>query len=369
VISVKRVESGKILHEDFSNSVDLVADGWQLHPSADRFYIDLTEGALHILHGTSPTYLLRELPENAVMEMRNTYNPTEVYDFGGFVAYVTDEEKLELLEYYNEQMGTTLSYPYVRMVKKGEEYEGYGSQDGVNWDIRGSIEFPNATLWGVELEGDVGETLKVHTLSVYKDTKIRFRALPMGARVEIYDIRSGSPALIGTVYESGYEAEFSVFNYPMPLSLNFKVYDENGDLVADDSHDEVFGGDVFHCGNFIEVYYNDRPLDVYQNDFGYINSFYKDFKLELRNMIDVPHTNVNVEIKKYINPKGEEQFGWEWVEICKDNNGIPDGNFKKLLTFDEVPAGGSVFFWARITRSAIPVQVDDYLFDFVINVW
>lgn len=364
MISVKRVESGKIVYEDFSNSVDLVADGWQLHPSTDRFYMDLTEGTLNLLHGTTPTYLLRELPTEAVLEMRNTYNPVDVYDFGGFVAYVTDQERLELLEYYNEEMGTTLSFPYVRLVKKGTEYEGYGSQDGRNWDIRGSIDFPNATLWGVELEGAAGQNLKIHTLAVYKNTKLKFRALPLGSTVEVYDLRSGTPELIDTLTNTGYEAEMSVFGYVMPLKINVKIYNDAGELVADDNIDGVFGGDVFHCGNFIEVYYNGQPLDVMNNDFGYLDDFFKDYRLELRNMISVPHTNVNVEIKKY-----NEEFGWEWVDICKDLNGAPDGNFSKVIQFDEVPANGSVFFWVRIMRNSVPVMVDDYLFDFVINVW
>lgn len=364
MISVKRVESGKIVHADFRNSVDLVADGWQLHPSTDRFYIDLTEGTLNLLHGSSTTYMLRELPSEAVLEMRNTYNPKTSGDYGGFVAYVTDSEKLELLEYYNEEMGTTLTFPYVRMVKKEDEYEGYGSQDGKNWDIRGSIKFPNATLWGVELEGETGETLKIHALSVYKNTKLKFRALPLGSKVEVYDIRGDSPELLGVIEDCGYEEELSVFEYPMPLKIEVKVYDENGELTAEGSHDEVFGGDVFHCGNFLEVYYNGEPLDVHQNDFGYIDSFYKDFRLELRNMIGVPHDNVNIAIQKYM-----DEFGWEWVEICEDVNGVPSGNFKKSMLISQVPADGSVFFWARITRSSVPVMVDDYLFDFVINVW
>lgn len=364
MISVKRVESGKIVYEDFRNSVDLVADGWQLHPSTNRFFMDLTDGSLNILHGNVPAYLFREIPETAVMEMRNTYNPTEVYDYGGFVAYITDESKLELYEYYNEILGTTLSFPVVRMVKRGNEYEGYGSQDGRNWDVRGSILYPDATKWGLALEGDFGETLKVHTLAVYKDTVVKFRALPLGSRVEIWNTDATSPELVGTIDNSGYEGEISVFNLPMPLKVNIKVYEADGTLMADDNYDDVFGGDVFHCGNFLEVYYNDEPLDVFQNDFGYLKNFTNDYKLEIRNMIDVPHTNVNVEIKKYL-----DEFGWEWVEICKDVNGMPDGVFKKILTFDEVSASGSVFFWVRITRSSIPVMVDDYLFDFVINVW
>lgn len=366
MISVKRVESGKIIYEDFRNSVDLVADGWQLHPSVNRFFMDLTDGTLNILHGDSTAYLFREIPEYAVLEMRNTYNPVDIFDFGGFVAYVTDSHKLELLEYYNEQTGSTLAFPIVRLVKEGTEYEGYGSQDGRNWDIRGSINFPEATLWGVELEGDIGETLKIHTLAVYKNTKLAFRALPLGGRVEVYhtDTVTGETELVGTGFEENYEAEISVFGLPMPLNATVKVYDEDSELVAEDSFGEAFGGDVFHCGNFLEVYYNNRPLDVYQNDFGYINGFYKDFRLELRNMIDVPHTNVNIEIKKYL-----EEFGWEWVEICKDAGGVPDMLFQKMLTYDEVPADGSVFFWVRVTRSSVPVQVDDYLFDFAINVW
>lgn len=369
MISVKRIESGKIVYEDFHNSVDLLGDGWNMHPELNRFYVDMTEGALNILHGDAPAYLLRELPENAVMEMSNDYNPTEVWDYGGFVAYSTDEHKLELYEYYNDIIGTTISFPYVRMVREGAEYEGYGSQDGFNWDIRGAINFPDACLWGIALEGSAGQTLKVNTLAVYKNTKLRFRALPLGGRVEVYDTRSGSPVLIDSADEASYEAEVSVFDYIMPLSINVKVYDSNGDLTADDYHDDVFGGDVYHCGNFLEVYYKDKPLDLYGNDFGYLDAFFKDFRLEIRNMISVPHTNVNVEIKKYTNMDGQDEFGWEWVEVCKDDNGAPDGDFKKVILIDDIPADGSAFFWVRIMRNSIPVKVDDYLMDFVINVW
>ncbi|MGG1263859.1 hypothetical protein [Brevibacillus laterosporus] len=364
MISVKRIELGKIVHENFCNSIDLLGDGWQLHPSLDRFFTDLTEGALNILHGDAPAYLLRELPENAVMEMKNTYNPTEVYDVGGFVAYSTDEHKLELYEYYNDFIGTTVSFPYVRMIKEGEEYEGYGSEDGCNWDIRGSIKFTDATLWGLALEGHAGQALKVHSLSVYKGTSLRFRALPLGGKVEVFSVGSDNNVLIGQANEVDYEATISVFNYVMPLKINVKVYDENGDLMADDYHEDVFGGDVYHCGNFLEVYYDGKPLELQQNDFGYLDTFFKDYKLEIRNMINVPHTNVNVEIKKYY-----EEFGWEWVNVCKDDMGSPDSNFHKVIQFDEVPANGSVFFWVRIMRNSVPVMVDDYLFDFVINVW
>ena len=366
MIHVKRVESGKILHEDFSEEVDLVADGWQLHPSVNRFHIDRTEGSLVISHGEQTAFLLREMPENIVMEMTNTYNPIDIYDFGGFVAYVTEQHRLELLEYYNEDIGTTVSFPWVRMVKKDKEYEGYGSEDGRNWDIRGSIEFPEATLWGVELEGLAGQELRIHTLTLYKNTELLFRALPLGGRIEVYNLEDeDNPELIEERSNTDYEERVSVFEFPMPMKkIGVKVYDEEDELVADDEHENVYGGDVYHCGNFLEVYYAGRPLDTYQNNFGYINSFYKDFQLELRNMIGVPHLNVNLEIKRYL-----EEFGWEWVEVCHDDNGAPSGIFGKTLLFDEVPASGSIPFWVRITRSSVPVDVDDYVFDFAINVW
>lgn len=364
MISVKRIEEGKILHENFDSPQDLIADGWQMHPAADRFFMSHAEGYLHVLHGDTPTYLLRELPDDAVLEMANTYNPTAEYDVGGFVAYVSDEHSLQLYEYYSVDMGTTLSFPFIRLVKAGTEYEGYGSQDGENWDIRGAMDFPEANKWGICLEGAEGETLLVHTLSVYKSTELKFQALPKGGRVELWDMAKATPVLLDTTFEKDYEAVSSTFSRPVPLHINFKVYDAEGVLVADDTYDDVFGGDVFNCGNYLEVYYDGKPLDLQGNDFGYIDTFYKDFKLELKNMISVPHTNVHVEIKKF-----NAEFGDEWVEICKDVNGVPDGNFQKQLFFDEIAADGQVDFWVRITRSSVPISVDDYLFDFVVNVW
>lgn len=360
MISVKRIESGKILHEVFDKEVNLLADGWQLHPSVNRFYIDSTEGALNITHDVFPAYMLRDLPEQAVMEMRNTYNPTTPDDVGGFVAYVMDEYKLELYEYYNEFLGTTLSFPYIRMIKVGESYEGYGSQDGENWDIRGAIDFPEANKWGIALEGVNGDNMKIHSISIYKDTKVYFKAVPKNGKVKLYD--KSTMNLVGEGIEKDYEVEISVFNKAIPFEGVIEVYDESNTIVSQGEF-EIWGGDVYHCGQFLEIYYNGQPLDLLNNDFGYIDSFYKDFKLELRNMLNAPHTNVNVEIKPFY-----DEFGYEWVEIAPDNDGVP-GQFGKSIVIPEVPANGSVYFWLRIMRNSVPVHVDDYLFDFVINVW
>lgn len=358
MISIKKIEDGKILREVFTDTVDLIADGWNLHPSVNRFMT--VDGSLQLSHGSSPAYLLRELPDKAVLEMENTYNPSTALDMGGFIAYVTQSESLQLYEYYNVDVGTALSYPFVRLVKNGNQYEGYGSQDGQNWDIRGAIDFDGASKWGVGLEGITGDVMQIHNLTIYKEPNISFKALPSGSKVEVFD-ENGT--LVGDATESGYEATVTVFAKVIPFNGHIKVTDSDGVLVSEVS-EQIYGGDVYTCGQFLDVLYEGTPLSLLDNDFGYIDSFYKDFRLELKNLIPTPHTNVNVEIKKFY-----EEFGWEWVEICSDDNGVPSGNFNKVITFADIPADGSVFFWVRITRNSVPVLVDDYIFDFVINVW
>lgn len=362
MISVKRIESGKIVQEVFTDYVDLVADGWNLHPSVDRFYMDRSAGYLHMKHGETPAYLLRDVPNKAVMEMINFYNPVINSDVGGFVAYVADEWKLEFYEYFNPDIGASLSYPYVRIVKDGLMYAGYGSQDGSNWDIRGDYSFGEAHKWGLALEGGEGTDLKVASLCLYKETYVTFKGIPKNGKVVLYD-DVPEETLIGECTEIDYEGTISVFGRSMPINVKAEVYDADGILAAQGTFSEVYGGDVFHCGQFLEVLYNGVPFTLMDNDFGYIDSFQKDFKLEIHNRISAAHTDVHVEIKKY-----SEQFGWEWVEVAPDNNGTP-GTFAKSIAIPTIPGDGSAFFWVRITRSSVPVHVNDYVFDFVINIW
>jgi hypothetical protein len=358
LISIKKIDSGKILREVFTDTVDLVADGWNLHPSVDRYMI--TNGNLQISHGDSPAYLLRDLPTDAVMEMQNIYSPSTASDTGGFIAYAQDDDCLQLYEYFNDQVPVSLSYPWVRLVRTGGlQYAGYGSQDGLNWDIRGAIQFEDANKWGVALEGIDGDPLLIQSLTIYKSTTVNFQAVPQGGKVEIYD----GDLLVSDAPEAGYAANVSVFMKTIPFNGTIKVYDNTGAVVSQGDF-EIYGGDSYHCGQFLEVLYNGVPLDLMNNDFGYIDSFYKDFKLEIKNLISADHTNVNLSIQKYYS-----EFGYEWVDVCMDNNGAPDGNFSKQLLFDTVPADGSVFFWVRIMRNSVPVTVDDYIFDFVINIW
>lgn len=363
MITVKKIKSGKILFEDYSALTNLQTDSWTFHPNVSRFYIDQTSGQLNIIHGTSPTYMLRDLPENFVFELQNTYNPSEDNDMGGIVIYEGDDEKLELYEYYNATVGTIPTYPHVRLKKTGEKYDGYGSQDGRNWDIRGSIIYEHGNKFGLALEGEQGDNLKIEKIKIFESTKIKIKGMPSNSRA-VVSLDNFSKDMIGQGVENNHEIEFDLFNYVFPLDIIITIYDSNNTVFAESDINDVFGGDEFHCGNFLELYYNNSPLDALNNDFGYIDSFYKDYRLEIKNMINVAHENINLEIKKYLN-----EFGDEWIQVCKDNNGVPNNTFSKSLIFDSIDANGSVYFWVRITRGSIPVSVDDYLFDFVINVF
>jgi hypothetical protein len=362
VISVKRIESGKLLHEVFTDAVDLAADGWNMHPSVDRFHVDRTAGFLHLKHGETPTYLLRDVPVAAVIEMTNSYNPTMNSDVGGFVSYVADEWKLEFYEYFHPDIGSAPAYPYVRMVKDVTEYAGYGSQDGLNWDIRGDYAFPEGHKWGLALEGVEGSDLRVSSLCIYKSTSITFRGIPKNGKVLVYE-EGVARDLIGECLESNYEGVISVFARKMPIAAVVEVYDAEGTLISQGAFSEVFGGDVYHCGQFMEVLYEGVPFELMNNDFGYIDSFYKDFKLEIKNQITAAHTDVNVDVRRY-----SEAFGWEWVEVALDQGGSP-GEFSKGIVIPNIQGDSSVFFWVRIMRSSVPVDVKDYVFDFVINIW
>jgi hypothetical protein len=302
------------------------------------------------------------VPEAAVIEMTNSYNPTLNSDVGGFVSYVADEWKLEFYEYLQPDIGSSLAYPYVRMVKDGAEYAGYGSQDGVDWDIRGDYAFAEGHKWGLALEGVAGSDMKVSSLCIYKGTALTFKGIPKNGKVLVYD-EGPDGALIGECLENEYEGSVSVFTRKMPISIVTEVYDAEEVLVSKGIFREVFGGDVFHCGQFLEVLYEGVPFALLNNDFGYIDSFYKDFRLELKNQITGSHTDVNVDIRRY-----SEEFGWEWVEVAPDQGGA-HGEFSKGIVVPDIPGDSSVFFWVRIKRNSVPVNVDDYVFDFVINIW
>jgi hypothetical protein len=188
---LERASTGNIFFDSFDEAN--LNERWVVTPSlSSRYSLAERPGYLRVKHADSSTYIVTDLPATNEMmfEMKNDYKPVVSNDIGGIVVYKSSIDRVELVEYYDPVLDASRNYLYVRMIKNGDVFDGYGSQDGVQWDLIGSTRIEDAAKIGIVLNGSqniLSVPLDVEYAAMYCDRFIYVENLQQGMKVKLLD--------------------------------------------------------------------------------------------------------------------------------------------------------------------------------------
>lgn len=345
---LNRINSGLVFRDQF-NTHELDPK-WQVSPSDESRYT-LTEepGCLRLRHGDPDLYILMDSPRfDFVFEIDTNYDPLRASDQGGITVYRDHETFIELLEFYDPNTGTTIKYDTIRMIKRADLYEGYGTNDGGRtWELIGTS-FMSATKIGMVLHGVLeadSDTLDVKEVRMYRDTSLQIANLVEGMTVRLFD---GAGLLLSEqkVGANKDHAKLNLQNTTFPLTGKLELYDATGTFLAETAvFSDLWGGDVFYYGVKLDLEIDSvlvRPDREYQ--LGYMKNGSIEKKVKLINTHDVTVYNVHASVLAH-----SDYYGWEWVDIANDVFGQP-GTYKDVILVGDIGPGQSVNVWIKIVR-------------------
>lgn len=360
---LNRISSGLVLIDNF-DSPTLNTNVWQASPTdSSRYSLTERSGYLRLKHGSPDLFVLMNTPRfDFVLEVDTDYQPVRPTDQGGIVAYLDNDNYIEMLEYFDSVTGITKAFDRLRMIRRSDLFEGYGSNDnGLTWELIGTA-FMTAPKIGMVLHGiqeTSSDVLDIDAVRIYRDTKLHVGNLNPGQIAKLY---SKTGVLLGeaTCAEDADYAKIEGQNINFPLEGRVRLYDKTGFLLDEtDVIKDIWGGDVFWYGiqlNFEMDGLLLRPDREHQ--LGNMQGGVIERKAYIINNNDIP---VNA-VKASIQALGS-YVGWEWVDIAEDSFGEPE-TYMDVLDLGTLNPGAKVPIWIKITRRSSQqiASLHDYKF-------
>lgn len=323
---LKKISSGLVLNEDFST-------GSVQSPLVNNSISTISAGSCLITGGSINLDAFSY--NNLVFEINNSFIP-ENAGVGG-IRLLKGKDTRELFEY--DDGGAVEVTPYVRLVKQGDVYHGYGSDDGVNWEDVGFVIFPYCEKIGIT-KGNTN-SYQLNSIKLYSRTYITLKAVIPNYRVDVYK----DLTLLSSDTVKGEEINVELPN--IPFSGVIKIYDVDNNLLVDQALNNVWGGDEYIVSPDVDIYtLEDRKLSLYENEYlGNLNTGIIEEKYYAKNNGD-SDINVTVKVAEYSEYK-------TWVTLGLENS----SEFNSYINVD-IPANGEVYFWVRILRPTSPDLID-----------
>lgn len=369
---LQRVIPGNFFVDDFNESS--LDQRWTVSPSLpSRYSLEERPGYLRIKHAESPTYILTNIPaENTLMfDIKNDYKPIISTDIGGIVVFKTLADRVELVEYYDPILDVSRNYLYVRMFKDGDVYDGYGSQDGVIWELIGSARVEDASKIGLVLNGDTSPlsvNCDIDYVSMYRDRYLYVENLQENMTVNLFDENN----VLKQTYKipaNESVARLDMFTLPIPFNGYIQTLSPAGIFVEQTPTQLLYPGDEFQYIISMNVKYQRKKTVLVDDGFG--NTIPKtefvddvDFILDesanigrmddstmeglitVSNLDAIDITNLEAYIELYT-----DSYSTHTVKLSLDHLGSPS-NYQDSISFT-VPSRSDYSFWIKISISNI----------------
>ena len=360
---LNRISSGLVFIDDF-DSPTLNTSVWQASPTdGSRYSLTERSGYLRLKHGDPDLFILMTAPRyDFVMEVDTDYQPVRPTDQGGVVAYLDKDNYVEMLEYFDSVTGITQAYDRLRLIKRSDLYEGYGSNDnGKTWDLIGTA-FMSAPKIGMVLHG-INETssdvLDIDAVRIYRDTKIHVGNLNPGQVVKLF---SDTGLLLGEAVcaDDSDHAKIEGQNLNYPFDGTVEIYDKTGFLLDSTGVvKDIWGGDVFWYG--IQLNFELDGLLLKQDrehQLGNMQGGVIERRAFIINSNDIPVNNITASIAAL-----GSYLGWEWANIAEDSFGEP-GVYGGSINIGTMQPGDRIPVWLKVTRRASQqiASLHDYKF-------
>jgi hypothetical protein len=337
---------------------------WQVSPSDNTRY-SLTEkpGYLRMKHGDPDLFILINSPRyDFVLEVDTSYVPVRASDQGGVAAFRDQQTRIELLEYYDPATGTTKAFDKLRLIRRADLFEGYGSNDnGKTWELIG-VSYMTAPKVGMVLHGiqeAQSDDLDISEVRMYRDTTVQVGNIIPGQTVKLVDSAGTTLGLEICKQDSDY-IKIDCTKMIFPLTAKIQVYDTAGFLLDETALlTDVWGGDVFWYGVKLDLEVDNillRQDREYQ--LGNMASGIIERLTYVINNNDIPLYNVKCTIMSM-----SEYYGWEWTDIAADLYGQP-GTYQDSIFIGTIKPGERIPLWCKVTRRPYQqiASLQDYKF-------
>jgi len=359
---LNRISSGLVLEDKFESPN--LNSMWQISPSdSQRFSLTERAGYLRLKHGDPDLFCLMTAPNfDFVFEVDTDYSPIRASDTGGIVAYRDKDTRIELLEYYDPQLGTARGYDRLRMIRQADLFSGYGSDDGgMTWELIGTS-YLAAPKIGMVLHGiqeAQSDTLDISGMRIYRSTELQVGNLREGLIVKLLT-PAGTMVKQATCEKDKDYVKLDVTNLSFPYAGRVQVTDSTG-LVLGETADltDIWGGDVYTYGVHLDLEVDgvmmreDREYQLGNMQEGLIEK-----KMYVINNHDIPLPRISVAISAF-----SKHYGWEWADIALDVIGQP-GTYQDSLYLGNINPQERIPIWLKITRRATGnmTSMNDYKF-------
>ncbi|WP_422661757.1 hypothetical protein ACK8P5_25725 (plasmid) [Paenibacillus sp. EC2-1] len=345
---LNRISSGFVFKDEFAT--DTLNAVWQASPSNDaRFSLTERSGVLRLKHGDPDLFILMNSPRfDFVFEIDTDYDPVRASDQGGIVAFRDQETRIEMLEYYDPIKGTSMKFNNLRMIRRSDLFEGYGSNDGgKTWELIG-VSYLSAPKIGMVLHGvqeGQSDTMDVLEARMYRDTTIQIGNLSEGLVIKLLNDKGVEIGTQTCKTDEDY-VKIDVSKQTFPLAGSVRLYDTTGMMIADTGViSDMWGGDVFWYGIKLDIEI-DGTLLRQDREFqlGSMQSGIIERKLVIINNNDIPVYNIRAAIAAYSDYKG-----WEWADITVETYGQP-GAYKDTAYIGTMQPKERITLWMKVTK-------------------
>lgn len=338
-MAIFKLQSGLI----FSDTFESADARWNFSPSGS---CTVTNNQLLIEHNdTEETKALFYVPQEQelLFEVSADYFPSEFGDEGGILIWNSAHNKLEFLERMDGIR--TDEYTTWRAVKKGKLWTFYANRNG-QWELFDSSVL-EAHMMGVVLKGPNQTNftpLTINRAVLCKGTAVTVGNLGIGSKVVLTD-ENGIPVK-EQIVPSGYTG-IQVELPTIPFKGKITIFQNSVQVSHMNLPVEFFGGDVYMFGTDLTVLWKGLPLDMYgPTSLGDMKNGAIEEQMVLKNdSTSDTAQNIIFSVKQYL-----DEFGWRWVDIAVDSNGVP-GTYGDQLTLGTLNPGESVPFWVKVTKN------------------
>ena len=300
--TLKKRSSGLIFYEDFSNTT--INEQIKINGVFNKVNKVLYKGELYFDIFNYP---------NFVLQVVNSYIPANINDYGGIFLRKDNGEAINFVEYYEEPLQ---QIPYVRIIRKNNNYIGKGSNDGLNWFYRGDAFLCPATQAGIFVTGNTA--YNINSISLFKDEYIT-----------VYNVRNGWKLFVNDVYTvSAYNGQIKAI-LPYPFNGNLKIYNENDELVCNSNIINGWGGDEYECTINVDIIDPDSQSLLNVEDLIHLGELQNGFILRqyiLKNN-DTEEVSFTVKIAEY-----SPFYDWVWL-LSEEPNTLYYDNGEKSLNY------------------------------------
>jgi hypothetical protein len=343
--------------------------------STDSLRYSLSEipGSLVLKHGEESFLVLMDIPEgDFVFEIKNDYIPKNDSDVSGIIVWKTYDDYIQLLEWCDPTKSESVTYPYIRLERKGITYNGYGSNNGVIWDLIGSVKFVDAGKIGLIVDGPMLEDsvpFIVDYIKIYRNTFLDITNLPVGYKVRLTDKWSNIvDNRVVEVNKTG--VRFDLFNHLYPFEGKLLIYSDIDELTLETSIMLLSGGDIYYYGDTLEIYRLDGTNEILINqesinELGKLKDGFIHCRCKIFNDTDTTFRNIKIKVLPY----GEE-YGSQWVTLCVENEDLSKGPKVNELIINEILPYEFQYFYIEVERdnSYALVSIDPFRFTLLVTV-